>query len=386
MRLSATGVAGAWLSGCGDATGPSLSPGQLGGGSRPKRIVVVGAGVSGLVAAYELRAAGHNVSVVEARNRIGGRVLTIREPFSAAHSAEAGAARIPPHHDLTLGYAAHFGLELSEFYPRDGLYVDRTSGTTALQSADAFRAQRPAYRKIVGGSDRLTGAFAAALASTITVGDPVESITRDTTGVRVTTRAGTTLDADRVLVTVPIPVLDRIDFTPSLSAGKNEAAAGGFGYQAATRIFLRTRSRFWEASDLNGWGVSHWPEEIWHPTWDAPGPEGVLLTYVRGDRARGLDALAEEDRVEALLDHWESIFPGIRSETLDGVTHSWQDEEWSRGSWAAPTAAEDAALGAQIAAAEDRLHFCGEHASGARGWIQGALESGLRAAREIHEA
>ena len=67
-----------------------------------KRILIIGAGLSGLVAAYELTQAGHDVTILEAQMRPGGRVLTLREPFSDGLYAEAGAARIPDTHDVTL--------------------------------------------------------------------------------------------------------------------------------------------------------------------------------------------------------------------------------------------------------------------------------------------
>jgi len=69
------------------------------------------------VAAYELTQAGHDVTILEAQLRPGGRVLTLREPFSDGLYAEAGAARIPDNHDLTLHYVKHFGLTLVPFYP-----------------------------------------------------------------------------------------------------------------------------------------------------------------------------------------------------------------------------------------------------------------------------
>jgi len=50
---------------------------------RPKRVVIVGAGMAGLVAAWELARAGHEPIVLEARARVGGRVHTLREPFTA---------------------------------------------------------------------------------------------------------------------------------------------------------------------------------------------------------------------------------------------------------------------------------------------------------------
>src|SRR5690606_38171527 len=99
LRSAGLAVAGATLGGCVESLGPAASS---------KRVVVIGAGLSGLVAAYELTRLGHDVMIFEARDRLGGRVLTIREPFADGHFAEAGAARIPPAHNLTLQYAAIF--------------------------------------------------------------------------------------------------------------------------------------------------------------------------------------------------------------------------------------------------------------------------------------
>lgn len=78
-------------------------------GRSPKRVILVGAGLAGLCAAYELAALGHDVSILEAQERPGGRVQTLRTPFTGDLHAEAGASRIPTSHDLTLGYARRFG-------------------------------------------------------------------------------------------------------------------------------------------------------------------------------------------------------------------------------------------------------------------------------------
>ena len=63
-----------------------------------KRIVIIGAGMSGLVAGRLLKAAGHSLSILEASNIVGGRVKTLRDRFTSDFYAEAGAMRVPAHH------------------------------------------------------------------------------------------------------------------------------------------------------------------------------------------------------------------------------------------------------------------------------------------------
>jgi len=84
-----------------------------------KRVIIVGAGLAGLSAAYELTQAGHDVTVLEARPRVGGRVHTLRDPFPEGLYAEAGATRVPNHHHFTIRYAELFGLTLDPFEPLD---------------------------------------------------------------------------------------------------------------------------------------------------------------------------------------------------------------------------------------------------------------------------
>ncbi len=77
-----------------------------------QRILILGAGMAGLCAAYELRKLGHDPMILEAQNRAGGRVQTLRDPFADGLHAEAGAIRIPDNHLFTMGYVNEFSLPL----------------------------------------------------------------------------------------------------------------------------------------------------------------------------------------------------------------------------------------------------------------------------------
>ena len=371
----------------------SGSPGMLSSNGNAKKIIVIGAGMSGLVAAYELVRVGHDVTILEARDRIGGRVLTIRSPFSNNHFAEGGAARIKPSHNLTLGYANHFNLNLDPFYATSGDYVNMSNGNREIISNNTYlntsygSILRNEYLKIRGGSDLLPHSFynSSALNNKIYLGVPVTSIHQQNNNVTVQTSNGNQFIADRVLCTVPITVLNKIQFTPPLSPEKQTAMNGGYRYAPSTRVYMQFQNRFWENESLNGWGNSDIPEEIWQPTWDLAGSTGIIMSYLRWTAAQEMDALSEEERINYILSRWENIFPGAASSLQSGVSQSWAEEEWSKGAWASPTGSQDAALANHIGLAEDRIHFAGEHASDDHGWMQGALFSGLRAAVEINE-
>jgi monoamine oxidase len=113
--------------------------------TQPRDVVIVGAGMAGLSAGYELLRAGHRPLILEAQQRVGGRVLTLREPFSDGLHAEAGAMRIPRSHALTNAYIEKFGLRTLPFTmnnPRAYYYLNgqryRVEDATALPDSLGF--------------------------------------------------------------------------------------------------------------------------------------------------------------------------------------------------------------------------------------------------------
>lgn len=84
-------------------------------GKPKKKVIIVGAGLAGLSAAYELLKAGHEPIILEAQHRVGGRIYTMREPFSRGLYGEAGAMRIPRSHELTMAYIDKLGCKHASF-------------------------------------------------------------------------------------------------------------------------------------------------------------------------------------------------------------------------------------------------------------------------------
>jgi monoamine oxidase len=445
---------------------------SLAGPSR--RILIVGAGLSGLVAGYELRQAGHRVTILEATLRPGGRVRTIREPFSDGLYAEAGAGRIPDRHNLTLEYARKFGLRLASYRPHegatvlyargrrivaapkqpvdletfglgftneeiklglDGMYKKYVGNFTeqvgqvaakewpsppvqslgnqtirelmASQGAsepairyfsggydddsaldflrDAYNHEAPELFHIVGGNDLLPRAFAEALSKEIIYGAPVNQIAQDGIGVRATFESAgqkRTLGAERLICGVPFSALRRVEFNPRLSPGKERAIAE-LPYGSVTRVYLQSRRRFWLDNGCHGFAEPlDLPLEIWNPSHDQPGQRGLQLGYMYEALARQVGALPNNDRIAYFLDLMEKVFPGARENFEGGASFSWEEQPYQRGAYAVYKKGDYATHWPHVAAPEGRIHFSGEHTSPWPAWMQGALYSGLRAAKE----
>ncbi len=477
LKLSALAGAGLLVGHRGRALADELAP--LGRRGASKKVIVLGAGLGGLSAAWRLSEAGHDVTVLEAQLRPGGRVLTLREPFSDGLYAEAGAGRIPETHALTLHYVKLFGLELEPFWPTRGRQVaflkgrripfERLSEIDAagiplevtpeerrlgLEGIDAKYVGTPlkqlgdleapgwpgaslaaldrmtygeylrglgaspdvvAYltlgfeqdsaldslrdathhhtrelSKIRGGNDRLPKAFAGKLAAKIRYGAPVAAIRQDASGVEAVLArpAGgeEKVCADYAVCAIPFTVLRSIPVEPAFPADKR-AAIDTVRTGSVTRIELQTRRRFWEDRGENGFAMIDRPMEIWSPTWDQPGPRGILQAYIYEDLSRRTCAMSEAGRLQFALDTIGAIYSGLGDAFEGGVSKCWDEDPWARGAYTLFRKGElSSGMPVVMARPEGRIHFAGEHVSPYPGWMQGAIFSGHRAAREINEA
>jgi monoamine oxidase len=251
-----------------------------------------------------------------------------------------------------------------------------------------------AYRDLVqirGGMDQLPAAFLPKLGSRIRLGARVVALSQTDSEVTVhyRTRGGRFEDrGDFAVITAPFPALRHMEVMPAFSRTKQKAIRQ-LTYDASAKIFLQFRRRFWEEDDgiVGGTTVTDLAiRNVFYPEHGGDTGRGVVLaSYTWSEDAHRWGSLSPGQRIDQALENIASIHPQASREFEVGASKMWHDDEFAGGAFALFDPGQQTLLQEAIVAPEGRMFFAGEHTSLTHAWIQGAIESGLRAAAEVHE-
>jgi monoamine oxidase len=459
----------------------------------PKKIIIIGAGMAGLVSASLLKQAGHNVTILEANERVGGRIYTLKGDFRDNQYLEAGAMRIPHTHLLTMEYIKKFQLPVNEFInstPNDLIYVKgiktrlkdykqnpdifrfpvypHEKGKTATEllqlaikpvtdlieqnpkrnwqwvikeldkySMDTYLRYNPfgvtlspgaiemikviltlegltelsflellrellilftpdiKFYEITGGNDQLPKAFTNQLKDDIYYGQHVKKIEQQDNQVTIHSvhriLEPFQITGDLAIVTIPFSVLQFVEILPrNLFSDNKWKAIRELNYAGSTKTGIQFKNRFWEKQGLyGGQTVTDLPiKYVQYPSHGlgSPGSGVILGSYTWEDDAIPWDSLDDESRLEYVLKNLAAIHGNeVYSDFQGGVSHSWIRYPYSAGAFTMFKPEQVNELSPYISTPEGRVHFAGEHASTTHAWIQGAIESGIRAAYEVND-
>jgi monoamine oxidase len=471
-RVLLRGAAGAGLLGAmglpGSVARAQSGPADL--ATSPRRVLVLGAGMAGLTAALALLRRGHDVTVIEHQNRVGGRLLSL--PLQGGQFTEAGGGHFRANMPRVLDYLRRFDLpvislndglprylidgktaeaadladwpwaltdqernvtvssNLNRYLFRHGIDTDTvlkpdwpdadtirhlngrtlgelisSAGASAafLKLLDAhgglFTSQSSALGsmpdlayhfgdqnlfRILGGNDRLPAAMAERIGERIVLDAPVTAIDQSGSRMKVTVERGRELTADAVISTIPFNVLRDVDVRPRWSAGKQRMFAE-MGWGNTVKVVAQTRTPSWLDKGVHGWpmagGDRAW-ERVIDITGDEPGGHGNTFFYLNGPNADNVLARPSETRAREIVDRFRADMPDLFDEVITIEDFAWTEQPWVRGSFG-DLPVDGAWMIAEWTRPEDRIHFAGDFTTLKSGWVEGAIESGLRAARQI---
>lgn len=212
-------------------------------------IIILGGGLSGLATAYWLKKEGWTSRVLEARDRLGGRIHTIR---SGAPPLEMGATWLGKKHHHLVDLLDELDIDISKQYMGDKGYYEAMS-MSPPQLVDLPPNEEPTYR-IAGGTDTLIQSLAERLDDDqILLNQVISSIRKNNKKLAVQTGKDL-FEADMVVSTLPPRLLvDRIQFSPSLPDELVNIASTTHTWMAeAIKVALVFEEPFWREADSSG--------------------------------------------------------------------------------------------------------------------------------------
>ena len=395
------------------------------------RACVIGAGFAGLAAADHLATAGADVVVLEARDRVGGRIWSDRLENGAL--VERGGEFITDGYTETEQACARLGLRLVGMgirYPHRALRpdpgIDRRAALAAAAAVEAAAAETPDVpalalleqvvadpdirelfaarvqssrahpiddldagfllsvsklladdeaRRVEGGNQLIADRLAERLGRAVQLGAPARGIAHDDDGVRVRTDAGE-IEADVVVVAVPHTLLARLPVQPALPADL-AAALTRMPMSVAAKLSVPLTGQV--TSDA----IMSVPGRFWAYTTPCD-QVGIASVSSWAGAAPVVDALRAAEGSKTWLAAIRTLWPELPPTAGEACVTSWREDPWSLGAYSVRRATDNHDEQRLFETPVGRIVFAGEHTAG-DGWVatlEGALRSGRRAAAD----
>jgi monoamine oxidase len=240
--------------------------------------------------------------------------------------------------------------------------------------------------RLVGGTQRLSLLMAQALGDRVVLQAPVRSIAQSAGAVTVTTVDGRAWSAKRAVVAIPPPLAVEIDWDPLLPA-EHDALRRRMVLGTLAKCEAVYSEPFWRKDGLNGQALKLGDAAVPAMFDNTPpdGSPGVLMGFMGGRSWRTWQTRSAADRRAAVLEDFAQAFGPKARSPIDYFEQDWVQERWTRG---APTSVLGpgtlTAFGPKLIEPAGAVHWAGTETAGYwNGYMDGAISSGERAAREV---
>jgi monoamine oxidase len=241
-----------------------------------------------------------------------------------------------------------------------------------------------------GGNDQIPRLLGEKLGDAVETGAALAAVTRLPDGrVRLAlSRDSEVIEAvyDRVILALPFSILRQLDTTRAGFQPLKARAISTLGMGSSTKFQLRFRERVWHRAGCGG--EIRLRSDLFQTTWDVTraqsGDSGILNFWSGGRQAERSAALDPKELARSCLTDAEKLLPGLTAAWTGEMTRdAWRSNPWSLGSYAFQPLGYATALSGIEALREGNCFFAGEHTAAESGFLNAAVESGQRAAKEV---
>ncbi|KAF2077256.1 hypothetical protein CYY_001445 [Polysphondylium violaceum] len=264
------------------------------------------------------------------------------------------------------------------------LHFIRTAGSYSLLADIHGGAQQD---RLIGGSQQISEGIAKKIGDTnFCLNSPVRSIYQDANGCTVKTDL-TTFRSKFVIVAIPPTLAGRIEYKPTLPHARDELTQRmPMGHVIKTIVIYD--EPFWRKDGYSAEALSDvGPIYICYDDSSHDDKKTAIVGFIAGQPAREWSKKTPEQRKQAVLDCYARWWGPKALKPTHYLEKDWKNEEFSRGcylAYAGPGVLDS--CGAALRTPVGRIHWAGtETASAWIGYMEGALESGIRAAKEVKD-
>jgi monoamine oxidase len=287
---------------------------------------------------------------------------------------------------LDVAYNIEYGAETSVQSSLNMLYLLGYSGQGQLR---IFGPSNEKYH-VRGGNDQIPARLAAALQGQITTGSALTAIKRTAAGTYTLSfqsgSATSTVSADQVVLALPFSILRSLDYSKAGFSQVKTTAIEQLGMGTNSKLHVQFKDRLWNGLGCSGETYADTGyQNTWEVTRSQAGSSGILVDYTGGKIGAGFGSGTPSERATQFLKQLEPVLPGISSRWNGRATIDfWAGNPWTKGSYSYWKVGQYTKFAGAEGEAEGNCHFAGEHTSiDFQGYLNGAVESGERAAGEI---